>query len=146
MAIKLIKWGLDTRQLVVRVESERQALAMTDHPGIAKVFDAGATETDRPYFVMELVKGVPLTAYSAFAGGDRDSFAARWPGSVSVRGLSAARCHSLLMKAQSRAASSKISVASRVDVARPGEGPTHEAGRVQVETHSLEPAGSLQSY
>jgi non-specific serine/threonine protein kinase/serine/threonine-protein kinase len=54
---------MDSRQVIARFEAERQALAMMDHPGIAKVFDAGATETGRPYFVMELVKGIPITEY-----------------------------------------------------------------------------------
>jgi non-specific serine/threonine protein kinase/serine/threonine-protein kinase len=63
VALKLIKWGMDTKQVVARFESERQALALMDHAGIAKVFDAGATETGRPYFVMEHVKGVPITKY-----------------------------------------------------------------------------------
>ena len=63
VALKIIKPGMDTRQVVVRFEAERQALAMMDHPNIAKVFDAGATDSGRPYFVMELVNGVPITAY-----------------------------------------------------------------------------------
>jgi WD40 repeat protein/serine/threonine protein kinase len=63
VALKLIKLGMDTREVVARFEAERQALAMMDHPHIASVFDGGATETGRPYFVMELVKGVPLTDY-----------------------------------------------------------------------------------
>ena len=63
VALKIIKLGMDTRQVVARFEAERQALAMMDHPNIAKVFDAGATETGRPYFVMELVRGIPITAY-----------------------------------------------------------------------------------
>ena len=54
---------MDSRQVVARFEAERQALAMMDHPNIAKVFDAGATESGRPYFVMELVHGVPITDY-----------------------------------------------------------------------------------
>src|SRR3954447_7305271 len=54
VALKIIKLGMDTRQIVARFEAERQALALMDHPNIAKVFDAGATETGRPYFVMEL--------------------------------------------------------------------------------------------
>src|SRR5687767_5854772 len=54
---------MDTRQVVARFESERQALALMDHPNIAKVLDAGATDSGRPYFVMELVKGVPITRY-----------------------------------------------------------------------------------
>jgi non-specific serine/threonine protein kinase/serine/threonine-protein kinase len=63
VALKLIKWGMDTREVVARFESERQALAMMDHPGIARVLDGGATEEGRPYFVMEHVKGVPITEY-----------------------------------------------------------------------------------
>jgi serine/threonine protein kinase/Flp pilus assembly protein TadD len=63
VALKVIKPGMDTRQVIARFEAERQALAMMDHPNIAKVLDAGATETGRPYFVMELVRGVPITDY-----------------------------------------------------------------------------------
>ena len=63
IALKIIKPGMDTDQVVARFEAERQALAMMDHPCIARVFDAGATDTGRPYFVMELVKGVPITEY-----------------------------------------------------------------------------------
>src|SRR5688500_4900310 len=63
VALKVIKAGMDTRQVVARFESERQALAVMDHPNIAKVLDAGATDSGRPYFVMELVKGVPITKY-----------------------------------------------------------------------------------
>jgi serine/threonine protein kinase len=63
LAFKIIKLGMDTRQVVARFEGERQALALMDHPNIAKVLDAGATETGRPYFVMELVRGVPITQY-----------------------------------------------------------------------------------
>ena len=63
VALKLIKLGMDTKQVVARFEAERQALAMMDHPNIAKVFEAGATELGRPYFVMELVRGVPITEY-----------------------------------------------------------------------------------
>jgi serine/threonine protein kinase len=63
VALKIIKPGMDTRQVVARFEAERQALAMMDHPNIAKVLDAGTTESGRPYFVMELVKGVPITKY-----------------------------------------------------------------------------------
>src|SRR5690606_36718575 len=58
-----INLGMDTRQVVGRFEAERQALAMRDHPNIAKVLDGGATVTGRPYFVMELVKGVPITEF-----------------------------------------------------------------------------------
>ncbi|MEM7229624.1 MAG: tetratricopeptide repeat protein [Planctomycetota bacterium] len=63
VALKIIKLGMDTKQVIARFEAERQALAMMDHPNIAKVLDAGATETGRPYFVMELVKGVPILEY-----------------------------------------------------------------------------------
>jgi WD40 repeat protein/serine/threonine protein kinase len=63
VALKIIKLGMDTRQVIARFEAERQALAMMDHPNIAKVLDAGATETGRPFFVMELVRGVRITDY-----------------------------------------------------------------------------------
>jgi serine/threonine protein kinase/TolB-like protein/Tfp pilus assembly protein PilF len=63
VALKVIKLGMDTRQVIARFEAERQALAMMDHPNIAKVFDAGATEAGRPYFVMELVRGVKITDF-----------------------------------------------------------------------------------
>jgi len=63
VALKIIKLGMDTKQVIARFEAERQALAMMNHPNIAKVFDAGATEAGRPYFVMELVKGVSITEY-----------------------------------------------------------------------------------
>ena len=63
VALKIIKPGMDSREVVTRFEAERQALAMMDHPNIAKVFDGGTTEAGRPYFAMELVKGTPITAY-----------------------------------------------------------------------------------
>jgi WD40 repeat protein/serine/threonine protein kinase len=63
VALKVIKPGLDSRQVIARFEAERQALAMMDHVNIARVLDAGATESGRPYFVMELVHGVPITKY-----------------------------------------------------------------------------------
>jgi tetratricopeptide (TPR) repeat protein/tRNA A-37 threonylcarbamoyl transferase component Bud32 len=63
VALKLIKPGMDTRQVIARFEAERQALAVMDHPGIAHVLDAGATPSGHPYFVMELVRGVPITTY-----------------------------------------------------------------------------------
>ena len=63
VAVKVIKAGMDTRSVVARFEAERQALAMMDHPNIAKVFDAGTTDAGRPYFVMELVRGVPITTF-----------------------------------------------------------------------------------
>jgi len=61
VALKIIKLGMDTKQVIARFEAERQALAMMDHPNVAKVFDAGATEAGRPYFVMEYVAGVSIT-------------------------------------------------------------------------------------
>jgi serine/threonine protein kinase/WD40 repeat protein len=63
VALKVIKLGMDTKQVVARFEAERQALAMMDHPNIAKVLDAGTTETGRPFFVMELVRGIRITEY-----------------------------------------------------------------------------------
>ncbi len=63
VALKVIKPGMDTKQVIARFETERQALAMLDHPHIARVFDAGATEAGRPYFAMEHVKGIPITEY-----------------------------------------------------------------------------------
>ena len=63
VALKIIKAGTDTRQVIARFEAERQALALMDHPNIAKVFDAGTTDLGQPYFVMELVKGVSITRY-----------------------------------------------------------------------------------
>jgi WD40 repeat protein/serine/threonine protein kinase len=63
VALKVIKPGMDSRQVVARFEAERQALAMMDHPNIAKVFDGGATESGRPFFVMELVKGVSINQF-----------------------------------------------------------------------------------
>ena len=63
VALKVIKLGMDTKNVIARFEAERQALALMDHPNIAKVLDAGATETGRPYFVMELVRGIKITDY-----------------------------------------------------------------------------------
>ena len=63
VALKIIKLGMDTRQVVARFEAERQALAVMDHPHIAKIYDGGATPEGRPYFVMELVRGQPITDY-----------------------------------------------------------------------------------
>jgi serine/threonine protein kinase/WD40 repeat protein len=63
VALKIIKPGMDTREVIARFEAERQALALMDHPNIARVLDAGATASQRPYFVMELVKGIPLIDY-----------------------------------------------------------------------------------
>jgi eukaryotic-like serine/threonine-protein kinase len=63
VALKIIKPGMDTKNVIARFEAERQALALMDHPSIAKIFDAGATESGRPYFVMELVRGIKITEY-----------------------------------------------------------------------------------
>src|SRR5688572_16179103 len=60
VALKVIKSGMDTREVIARFEAERQALALMDHPNIARVFDAGETDAGRPYFVMELVRGIPI--------------------------------------------------------------------------------------
>jgi RIO-like serine/threonine protein kinase len=63
VAFKIIKLGMDTKQVIARFEAERQALAIMDHPNVAHVYDAGTTETGRSYFVMELVRGVSITEY-----------------------------------------------------------------------------------
>ncbi|HZN65835.1 MAG TPA: serine/threonine-protein kinase, partial [Tepidisphaeraceae bacterium] len=63
VALKVIKPGMDTKQVIARFEAEREALGRMDHPGIARVFDAGATDAGRPFFAMELVDGVPITDY-----------------------------------------------------------------------------------
>ena len=63
VAVKILKAGMDTRQIIARFETERQTLAMLDHPSLARVLDAGATGTGRPFFVMDLIEGEPLTAY-----------------------------------------------------------------------------------
>src|SRR2546422_347272 len=63
VALKIIKAGMDTRSVIARFEAERQALALMDHPNIARVLDAGTTESGRPYFVMELVRGIRITQY-----------------------------------------------------------------------------------
>jgi eukaryotic-like serine/threonine-protein kinase len=72
VALKVIKLGMDTKNVIARFEAERQALALMDHPNIAKVLDAGATDTGRPYFVMELVRGIKITDYC-----DQNSLATR---------------------------------------------------------------------
>jgi len=63
VALKVIKAGMDTKEVIARFEAERQALALMDHPNIARVLDAGSTQAGRPYFVMELVKGIPITEF-----------------------------------------------------------------------------------
>ena len=80
VALKVIKLGMDTKQVVARFEAERQALAMMDHPNIAKVLDAGTTDAGRPYFVMELVRGIRITDYC-----DQDQLTTRNGSSCSSR-------------------------------------------------------------
>src|SRR5580698_569364 len=63
VALKVVKVGMDTSQVLARFDNERQALAMMDHPNIARIFDAGASSKGRPYFVMEYIEGVPITLY-----------------------------------------------------------------------------------
>src|SRR5262245_213630 len=63
VALRIIRPGMASAQVIARFEAERQALALMDHPNIARVLDAGATESGRPYFVMELVRGIPITHY-----------------------------------------------------------------------------------
>jgi eukaryotic-like serine/threonine-protein kinase len=63
VALKVVKLGMDTAQVLARFNNERQALAMMDHPNIARIFDAGATAKGRPYFVMEYIEGAPITQY-----------------------------------------------------------------------------------
>jgi len=63
VALKVVKLGMDTGQVLARFANERQALAMMDHPNVARIFDAGATPKGRPYFVMEYIEGVPITQY-----------------------------------------------------------------------------------
>src|SRR5205814_2005099 len=63
VAVKVIKLGMDTKEVIARFDSERQALARMDHPNIARVIDAGATQAGRPYFVMDYVPGVPITKF-----------------------------------------------------------------------------------
>src|SRR6185436_16837991 len=63
VALKVVKLGMETKQVIARFEAERQALALMDHPNITRVLDAGATERGRPFFVMELVRGIPITRH-----------------------------------------------------------------------------------
>ena len=76
VALKLIKAGMDSKSVLARFEAERQALAVMDHPNIAKVLDGGLTETGRPFFVMEYVKGVPITEYCDAHAAERSRAAA----------------------------------------------------------------------
>ena len=100
VALKIIKPGMDTRQVIARFEAERQALAMMDHPNIAKVLDAGTTDSGRPYFVMELVKGVPITKYC-----DEKHLPLR-AAAGAVRARSARPCSTPIRRASSIATSS----------------------------------------
>jgi eukaryotic-like serine/threonine-protein kinase len=84
VALKVIKLGMDTKAVVARFEAERQALAMMDHPNIAKVLDAGTTELGRPFFVMELVRGIRITASARRTGSIYSSRFAR-PSSTRTR-------------------------------------------------------------
>jgi serine/threonine protein kinase len=63
VAVKVIKLGMDTKQVIARFEAERQTLALMDHPNIARILDGGATDSGRPFLAMELVKGIPITRY-----------------------------------------------------------------------------------
>jgi serine/threonine protein kinase len=74
VALKVIKVGMDSRTVLARFDAERQALALMDHPNIARVYDGGSTEVGQPFFVMELVKGVPYDAARAA----KDDFASRF--------------------------------------------------------------------
>ncbi len=98
VALKIIKPGMDSSHVIARFEAERQALALMDHPNIATVLDAGTTDTGRPYFVMELVKGVAITEYC-----DRNQLA---PGSDSSSLFRSARRSSTLIKRASSTATS----------------------------------------
>ncbi|MEQ8767396.1 MAG: protein kinase [Planctomycetota bacterium] len=71
VAIKVLKLGMDSEEVLVRFEAERQAMALMDHPSVAKALDAGVTEQGRTYFVMELVKGLPLTTYCSKNSAER---------------------------------------------------------------------------
>ena len=98
---------MDTRQVIARFEAERQALAMMDHPNIAQVLDAGATETGRPYFVMELVHGVPITEYCDDSSSDATAAAG------AVRRRSARRSSTRTRRGSSTATSSRRTCWSR---------------------------------
>ena len=100
VALKVIKPGIDTRQVIARFEAERQALALMDHENIAKVLDAGATDSGRPYFVMELVRGVPITE---FCDANQLPRASGW----SCSSRSAAPCSTRTPKESSTATSSR---------------------------------------
>jgi serine/threonine protein kinase len=99
VALKILKPGMDTRDVIARFEAERQALALMDHPNIARVFDGGTTAGGRPYFVMELVKGIPIIDYC-----DQQQLTA--PSAWSCFSPSARRCSTPTPRASSTATSS----------------------------------------
>lgn len=99
VALKLVKLGMDTREVVARFEGERQALALMNHPNVAAVYDAGATEQGRPYFVMEYVPGEPITAYC-------DKYHLSLPDRLNHSCRSATRCSMRIKRASSTATSS----------------------------------------
>ena len=94
VALKLIKAGMDSKSVLARFEAERQALAVMDHPNIAKVLDGGLTEQGRPYFVMEYVKGIPITEYC-------DSLKLSVPSACSCSPRSARRCSTRIRRGSS---------------------------------------------
>ena len=100
VALKLIKLGMASKTVLARFEAERQALALMDHPNIAKVLDGGTTEDGRPYFVMELVRGIPLTQYC-----DERRLQSRHGSTYSYK--FARRCNMLIKKGSSTATSSR---------------------------------------
>ncbi len=101
VAFKLIRWGMDTREVLARFETERQALALMNHPNIARVFEAGATDEGRPFFAMEYVKGIPITEYC-------DRATSEHPGpTAAVRARSAAVSSTPTRRASSTATSSR---------------------------------------
>ncbi len=111
VALKIIKLGMDTKQVIARFEAERQALAMMDHPNIAKVLDAGATEAGRPYFVMEYVQGIPILEYC-------DQEQPRHEGAArAVHRASATRSSTRTRRASSTATSSRRTCSSRCTTA-----------------------------
>ena len=111
VALKLIKSGMDSRSVLARFDAERQALALMDHPNIARIYDGGVTPAGQPFFVMELVKGVPLTEYlrSAAAVGAKPGW------SCSCR--SARRCSTPTRRGSSTATSSRAMCWSRKSTA-----------------------------
>ena len=113
VALKIIKPGMDTKEVIARFEAERQALAIMDHPNIAKVLDAGATESGRPYFVMELVRGIPITDFC-----DQNSLTD--PGAAGAVSSRSARLSNMPIRRESSiATSSRRTCWSRCATTRP---------------------------